>query len=76
MRKGCYESEADDYMNNHIAFTRQAQEFIKILLDHDAQIEEKVEAPSLETQKAYNVCYPTKMGKISVVIGIIEIGRH
>ena len=76
MRKGCYESEADDYKNNHIAFTRQAQEFIKILLDHDAQIEEKVEAPSLETQEADNVCYPTKMGRISVVIGIIEIGRH
>jgi hypothetical protein len=57
-----------------MVFASQTQEIIEMSLDQDTQIEEQIEPPSLKTQEAYDVCYPTKMRKISVVIGIIKIG--
>ena len=74
MRKVSHKSEANKDENDYIAFVCDLQEFIKMSLDQDSQIEEEIEAPSLKTHEAYNVCYPTQMRKKSVVIGIIEIG--
>ena len=74
MRQICHDGETKNHKNYHVVFVRHTQEIIEISLDQDAQIEEKIETPGLKTQKAYGICHPSKMGKISVIICIIEIG--
>ena len=74
MRKICHKSEASNDEDDYIAFVSYLQKIIKMSLDQDAHIEEEIKAPGLKTQEAYSICNPTEMGKISVVISLIEIG--